>query len=548
MASETILQQPLPDSETAVSPSNHSRHIENLEIEDESNGRTEEGVIYPSGPKLWSTMISLCIACFLSGLDLTIVAVAIPSITDQFETIADIGWYSAAYGMTLSAFVFFFGQIYSFFPIKTIFLIGIVIFETGALVCTLAPSSSVFILGRAITGLGRGAINGGMFKLLRHCFPLSKQGLVNSIIGAVQSAGLVSAPMIGGALIDGFSWRACFGINLPLGVICFILTAYGVHDPVVNQDEALALKEKLKKISVLGTVLIVPAITCLLMALQWGGVKYGWGNWRIILLIVICAVLFAAFAYLQHLQGEGAIIPPKVWKQRSILAGTWFSACCEGILGVTEYYMSIYFQGVKGYSATKSGVLALPMIGGMGAALIASGVGTTVIGYYYPFMMATSVLAPIASGLLTTLDLEENIGKAVGLLAFVGAAVGLGIQGPQIALQTVLSIDDVSSGGALINFGSGMGSAMWICASATLFQDRLYSEIHASSPDTNVTTVKEVGLSGLRESIGPERLSSVLSGYETAVVQTLYIPLGLSLLTIVGSLAMERKSIKKKQS
>ncbi|KAH7134566.1 major facilitator superfamily domain-containing protein [Dactylonectria estremocensis] len=548
MASETILQQPLPDSQGSVSPSNHPRPIENLEIEDDNNGRTEESIIYPTGPKLWSTMVSLCIACYLSGLDLTIVAVAIPSITDEFETIADIGWYSAAYGMTLSAFVFFFGQIYSFFPIKTIFLIGIVIFEMGSLVCTLAPSSSVFILGRAITGLGRGAINGGLFKLLRHCFPLSKQGLVNSIIGAVQSAGLVSAPMIGGALVDGFSWRACFGINIPLGVICFILTAYGVHDPVVNQDETLTLKEKLKKISVLGTVLIVPAITCLLMALQWGGVKYGWGNWRIILLIVICAVLFAAFGYLQHLQGEGAIVPPHVWKQRSILAGMWFSACCEGILAVTEYYMSIYFQGVRGYTATKSGVLALPMIGGLAAALIASGIGTTVIGYYYPFMIATSVLTPIASGLLTTLDLEENIGKAVGLLAFVGAAVGLGIQGPQIALQTVLSIDDVSSGGAILNFGSGMGSAMWICASATLFQDRLYSEIHASSPETNVTTVKEVGLSGLRESIGPERLSSVLSGYETAVVQTLYIPLGLALLTIVGSLAMERKSIKKKQS
>lgn len=163
-------------------------------------------------------------------------------------------------------------------------------------------------------------------------------------------------------------------------------------------------------------------------------------------------------------------------------------------------------------------------------------------------MLATSVLAPIASGLLTTLDLKEHIGKAVALLAFLGAAVGLGIQGPQIALQTVLSIDDVSSGGAVLNFGSGMGSALWICASATLFQGRLYDEIHASSPGTNVTVVTEAGLSRLRELIGPEKLGSVLAGYENAVIQTLYIPLGLALLTAVGSLATERKSIKKKQS
>ncbi|KPM41706.1 hypothetical protein AK830_g4864 [Neonectria ditissima] len=541
MTSETLREQPVPQIaslDNGNNSSQQSRPMEHLEIEDDRNAQSEDNTAYPSGPQLWSTMASLCIACFLSGLDLTIVAVTVPSLTDQFKTIADIGWYSAAY----------FAQMYNIFPAKTVFLVGLVIFETGSLICTLAPTSAIFILGRAISGLGRGAINGGLFKILRRSFPLSRQGLVNSIIGAVQSAGLVSAPMIGGVLIDGLSWRACFGINLPLGVICILLTTYGVHDPVVNEGEMLTLKEKIKKIDVLGTTLAVPAITCLLMALQWGGLKYGWGGWRIILLLVVCFVLFVAFGYLQHRQGERPMVPPRVWKQRSILAGMWYSACCEGVLAVTEYYMSIYFQGVRGYTPTKSGVFALPMIGGLAIALVISGIGTTVFGYYYPFMLATSFLAPIASGLLTTLDLDEHIGKSVGLLAFLGAAVGLGIQGPQIALQAVLSIDDVSSGGAVLNFGSGMGSSLWICASATLFQGRLYDEIQASAPGTNVTRVQEAGLSGLREAIGPARLGSVLAGYENAVVQTLYIPLGLALLTIIGSLAMERKSIKKKQS
>jgi hypothetical protein len=163
-------------------------------------------------------------------------------------------------------------------------------------------------------------------------------------------------------------------------------------------------------------------------------------------------------------------------------------------------------------------------------------------------MLATSVLTPIASGLLTTLDLEEQIAKAVGLLTFLGLAVGLGLQGPQVALQAVLPIEDVSLGGAVITFGAGMGSALWICASATLFQDRLSKEIQDSAPGTNTTHIQEAGLSKLRESIGPERLKSVLSGYENAVVQTLYIPLALALLSIIGAVAMERKSIKKKRS
>ncbi|KAF4469962.1 aflatoxin efflux pump AFLT [Fusarium albosuccineum] len=543
MATEAVTEQQItPSRESRPEP----RPMEPLEIEDEQNDGSQQEVVYPSGPKLWSTMASLCIACFLSGLDLTIVAVTVPSLTDQFKTIQDIGWYSAAYGMAMSAFVFFIGQIYTLFRTKTIFLIGIVTFEIGSLICTFAPSSAVFIFGRAISGLGRGAINGGVFKLLRHCFPLSQQALMNSIVGGVQSMGLISAPLVGGVLIDAFSWRACFGVNLPLGVVCFVLTAYGAHDLPVSTVEGLTVTEKLKKINILGTVLLVPAVTCLLMVLQWGGSTYPWGSWQVIFLVVICAVLFVVLRYLQHRQGERALLPPKILKQRSILAGMWYSACCEGILSVTEYYMSIYFQGVRGYTPAKSGLLALPMIAGLTVAVLVSGVGTSVVGYYYPFMMATSVLSPIASGLLTTLDIEEQIGKAIGLLAFLGAAVGLGIQGPVIAMQAVLSIEDVSIGGAIINFGSGMGSSLWICASANLFQSRLVDEVQSFAPGTDVTTIKQAGLSDLRESIGPERLGNVLVGYENAVIQTLYIPLALALLTIVGSLAVERKSLKKR--
>ncbi|RGP80710.1 hc-toxin efflux carrier toxa [Fusarium longipes] len=537
MASEVLTQTHI-DTD---SPNQPARPIETLQIEEPHN--EEENIVFPTGPKLWSTMASMCIALFLSGLDITIVAVAVPSITDEFQTIADIGWYSAAYGMSLSAFVFFFGQIYTLFSTKVIFLIGIATFEVGALVCTLAPSSAVFILGRAISGLGRGAINGGLFKLLKQCFPLSKQAMVNSLLSGVGSLGLITAPTIGGALVDAFSWRACFGINIPLGVLCLILTAYGVHEAPQHRENGpvLTVKEKLNKVDYLGTLLAVPAVTCLLMALQWGGTKFGWGSWQIILPLVFSALLFTAFGYLQYHQGDKALLPPRILKQRSIIAGMWFGACCEGVLAVTEYYMSIYFQGVRGYTPTKAGLLALPMVGGLAIAFVVSGLGTTWLGYYYPFMLATSVLTPIISGLLTTIDLQEQVTKAVVLLALLGLTVGLGLNSPMVALQAVLPAEDVSLGGAVLTFGAGMGSALWICASATLFQDRLASEIKTASPETNVEALQKAGLSKMRESIGPERLKNVLNGYEDAVIQTLYIPLALAVLTIIGSVAMEPK-------
>jgi MFS family permease len=229
-------------------------------------------------------------------------------------------------------------------------------------------------------------------KIVRHCFPLSKLALAGGFVGGCQSLGLVAAPAVGGVLIDAFSWRACFGVNLPLGTVCVALTAYGFSDPVPNPNVSLPLKEKIKRVNPFGTLLVVPSITCLLMALQWGGTKYGWKDWRIIVLFVIFAVLFAAFGYVQHRQGEEATLPLRILKNRNILAGMWYTGCCNGVLAMTEYYISIYFQGVRGFIATKSGLLGLSMIGGFAVSFIAAAGVMTKFGYY----VRKSPLPPIS--------------------------------------------------------------------------------------------------------------------------------------------------------
>lgn len=276
-----------------------------------------------------------------------------------------------------------FGKVYTVFPIKTVFIFGLVVFEAGSLLCTLAPNSAAFIVGRAIAGVGCGAFSGGLLKLLRHCFPLRKQALMVGLAGGCQSVGLVIAPVLGGIMIDRVSWRLCFGINIPFGVLCIVLTAYGFHDPVPNPDTSLPLKEKVKRLNMIDTVFVVPAITCLLLALQWGGVTYGWGNVRIIVLLILFAILFSGFGYLQYRRGEDATVPLRVIKQRSIMGAMWYNACCNGVLATTEYYISIYYQGVRGFSATKSGLLGIPMIIGFSVAMMAAAAGTTMIGYYF---------------------------------------------------------------------------------------------------------------------------------------------------------------------
>lgn len=360
---------------------------EQFEVRDNDNGAptsaSQEDVAYPTGFPLWMSVTSLLLTATFYGLDMTIVAVAIPSLTNQFKTVNDIGWYSSVFMLLSSSFTFFFSKLYTLFEVKRVFLAAIFFFELGSLLCTVAPVSAIFILGRAIAGFGGSGISMGAGTIMIYSFPLHKRPFWGGIIAFVQTLAMVAAPLLGGVLIDRFSWRACFGINLPIGVLNFGLTAYYFHNPTTNPDTALPLKQKVKRMDLIGTFFFVPGIVCLLIALQWGGIRYGWQNAKLITFLVLFAVLISIFCCIQYKEQENAALPPRVLKQRSVIAGAWFSVCCSGVLAITEYYIAIYFQGVKGFSATKSGALGLPTIIGLSVSALTAGVLTTPVGYYY---------------------------------------------------------------------------------------------------------------------------------------------------------------------
>lgn len=275
-----------------------------------------------------------------------------------------------------------FGKVYTVYSVKWVYLISLINFELGSLLCTVAPTSSAFIVGRAIAGIGNSGLFNGMNLNITHSFPNHKRPLWLGIINGVFMMSMVSAPLVGGALIDAWTWRLCFGINLPLGVLAIALTWYGYQDPIDNPDTKLPHKEKMKRLDPLGTLVMVPAITCLLIALQWGGTRYGWGNVIIIVLLVAAALLLALFAWLQHKGQEKAVLPPRIAKNRSILAGAWYNVCINGTLSVVEQYLSIYFQAVKGYTPTKAGIMGVPLIIGMAIGGPVGGAAISWLGYY----------------------------------------------------------------------------------------------------------------------------------------------------------------------
>ena len=143
----------------------------------------------------------------------------------------------------------------------------------------------------------------------------------------------------------------------------------------------LGWRERVKEFDLPGTAAFIPAIICLLLALQWGGTKYPWGSGRIIALFVLFGVLIVVFAVIQFWKGDSATIPPKIMKNRSMAAAAWFSFTLGSFFLLLVYFLPIWFQAVKGASAVKSGIMNLPMVLTLVLVSVISGIGVTVVGY-----------------------------------------------------------------------------------------------------------------------------------------------------------------------
>jgi MFS family permease len=137
----------------------------------------------------------------------TIVATAIPKITDHFDSLDDISWYGSAYFLTLGAFQSQWGKVYKYFPLKTSFLVAIFIFELGSLVCGVAQNSTTLIVGRAIAGLGASGIAPGTYTISAFAAEPAKRATYTGIIGASYGVAAVAGPLIGGGLTNSASWR-----------------------------------------------------------------------------------------------------------------------------------------------------------------------------------------------------------------------------------------------------------------------------------------------------------------------------------------------------
>jgi EmrB/QacA subfamily drug resistance transporter len=301
----------------------------------------------------WWTLVAVAVGTFMLLLDVTIVNVALPDIGRELNaSLADLQWVIDAYALTLAAFQLTSGSLADRFGRRLVFAIGITVFTLGSLLCGVADSPAFLAIARAFQGIGGATMFSTGLALLSSAFQGRERGTAFGVFGAVTGIAVAVGPVVGGALVSGFSWRWIFFVNLPVGIVALLITLRQVAE---------SRNPHARKIDFVGLVTFSAGLAALVYALIRSN-EDGWGAGNVVFSLTAAAVLLTAFVVAEAVQRE-PMFDLSLLRKPTFVGGLIAAFTISASLFSMFPYLVLYLQLGLGYSAIEVGVRFLVLSG-----------------------------------------------------------------------------------------------------------------------------------------------------------------------------------------
>lgn len=369
-------------------------------------------------------IIALMLGMALSALDTTIVGTALPSIVGQLGGISLYSWVFSAYLLTSTVTVPIYGKLADLYGRKPIFLIGSFLFLLGSILSGAAQSMVQLIIFRALQGLGAGAVLPIVLTIIGDIFTLEARAKVQGVFSSVWGVSSIVGPAVGGLIVDHFSWRWVFYINIPFGLLSGLLLTIYLKEHVERKHHTL---------DYFGTLTLTGGIVALLFALLEGGSAWAWTSPQSIGLFGAFLVLTGLFLY-QERRAPEPILPLTLFNNR-IIAVCSLGAIFLGVpmFGVSSY-VPLFVQGVRGGTATSAGLVLGPLL--LAWPIASTLTGKIAIRFGYRFTTCLGMgLASIGTALMLLFTAQTELPFIITAMVFIGAGLGFASTTYTLAVQ-----------------------------------------------------------------------------------------------------------------
>jgi len=456
----------------------------------------------------------LLLAMLLAMLDNMIVSTAMPRIVGELHGLEHLSWVVTAYVLGTTVSTPLWGKIGDLYGRKNIFITSIVVFLVGSALSGMSGSAMLggtahgmteLIGFRALQGLGAGGLMVGAMAIIGDLVPPRERGKYQGFMAAAMSAAMIAGPLAGGFITDHLSWRWAFYINLPLGALALFFIVTQLHLPKHRTEH---------RIDWLGAGLLAVGVTSLVLITTWGGNQYAWGSATILGLGVLAVLTLGAFALVERSASE-PILSLKLFRNRnftlSVVVGFLLGFAMFGAIN----FLPLYQQVVQGASATNSGLLLLPMMGGMLVVSLVVGQAITKTGKYKWYPALGGLIMTIALILLATVDVNTSKLTVSLMMIVLGAGMGFLMQTTMLISQNSVEQKDLGVASSSATFFRSIGGSFGVSLFGAVFNHALSGDIAKHLP---AAAAKQLTTGGSAAGLTQDKLKALPANVREALL------------------------------